>query len=123
MRPAHAARDRSLRPLPWRRMAWVTWRQHRLTVAGVVALLGVTGAYLLFTGFPMHSAYALVSACRPAGSPICRQAANDFLSTYAPGVGYVLGLSQAIPALIGAFSGAPLLARELETGTFRYAWT
>ena len=34
--------------------------------------------------------------------------------------GYVL---QAVPALIGAFVGAPVLARELETGTFRYAWT
>ena len=34
--------------------------------------------------------------------------------------GYVL---QTVPALIGAFVGAPLLARELETGTFRYAWT
>jgi hypothetical protein len=28
-----------------------------------------------------------------------------------------------VPALIGAFVGAPVLARELETGTFRYAWT
>jgi len=27
------------------------------------------------------------------------------------------------PALIGAFAVAPVLARELETGTFRYAWT
>ena len=34
--------------------------------------------------------------------------------------GYAL---QAVPALIGAFVGAPVLARELETGTFRYAWT
>ncbi len=32
-------------------------------------------------------------------------------------------LLQAVPALIGAFLGAPVLARELETGTFRYAWT
>jgi hypothetical protein len=30
---------------------------------------------------------------------------------------------QAVPPLIGAFAGAPVLARELETGTFRYAWT
>ena len=30
---------------------------------------------------------------------------------------------QVVPALIGAFVGAPVLARELETGTFRYAWT
>ena len=28
-----------------------------------------------------------------------------------------------VPALIGAFVGAPVLAPELETGTFRYAWT
>ena len=30
---------------------------------------------------------------------------------------------QVVPALIGAFAAAPVLARELETGTFRYAWT
>jgi hypothetical protein len=29
----------------------------------------------------------------------------------------------AVPVLIGAFVGAPVLARELETGTFRFAWT
>ena len=28
-----------------------------------------------------------------------------------------------LPGVVGAFAGAPLLARELETGTFRYAWT
>ena len=32
-------------------------------------------------------------------------------------------LLQLMPALIGAFAGAPVLARELETGTFRFAWT
>jgi hypothetical protein len=30
---------------------------------------------------------------------------------------------QLVPALIGTFTGAPVLAREMETGTFRYAWT
>jgi hypothetical protein len=30
---------------------------------------------------------------------------------------------QAVPALIGVFVGGPLLARELETGTSRFAWT
>jgi hypothetical protein len=30
---------------------------------------------------------------------------------------------QLLPALIGAFVGAPVLAREMETGTFRYSWT
>jgi hypothetical protein len=104
-------------------MAWVTWRQHRVTLAGVVALLGAAGVYLAITGLAMHSAYAAVAGCRPASSGICNQVAGSFLNSYAPGVGVTLGLLQAIPALIGAFSGAPLLARELETGTFRYAWT
>ncbi len=66
----------------------------------------------------------------PPWPPAARQdqlsagrSAGNFLGTYAPGVGYALGLLQVIPALIGAFAGAPVLARELETGTFRYAWT
>jgi ABC-type transport system involved in multi-copper enzyme maturation permease subunit len=37
--------------------------------------------------------------------------------------GIVAALLQVVAALIGAFAGAPVLARELETGTFRYAWT
>ena len=38
---------------------------------------------------------------------------------------FSLGLAAAIlaPALIGIFWGAPLTAHELETGTFRLAWT
>ncbi len=32
-------------------------------------------------------------------------------------------LLQVVPALIGAFLGAPVLAREMESGTFRFAWT
>jgi ABC-2 family transporter protein len=115
--------DPSLAPLPWRRMAWVTWRQHRLTLAGVVAVFGVAALYLLITGLQIHQAYVAVTGCRPATSDICRQVTNDFLGTYAPRVGVTFGLLQVIPALIGAFVGAPLLAREFETGTFRYAWT
>jgi hypothetical protein len=118
-----AGHGSSLRPVPWRRMAWVTWRQHRLTLAGVVALLGAAGLYLLITGRPMHDAYTAVTGCHPVHSDICQRVATDFLRTYAPGAGVTLGVLQVIPALIGAFAGAPVLARELETGTFRYVWT
>jgi ABC-type transport system involved in multi-copper enzyme maturation permease subunit len=48
---------------------------------------------------------------------------SDFLSTYDHTATLIPSLLQALPALIGAFVGAPVLARELETGTFRYAWT
>ncbi len=36
--PDRPAEDTSLRPVPWRRMAWVTWRQHRIALAGVAML-------------------------------------------------------------------------------------
>jgi hypothetical protein len=104
-------------------MVWVTWRQHRATLAAVFALLGAASAYLLIAGLPMHSAYAAVAACRPASSSVCKQVAGDFLGSYAPGAGITAGVLQVIPALVGAFVGAPLLAREFEAGTFRYVWT
>ena len=51
-------------------------------------------------------------------------AINYFTSTYNLTARQLTPLLlQAVPALIGAFLGAPVLARELETGTFRYAWT
>jgi hypothetical protein len=74
---ARPGNDTALRPVPWRRMAWVTWRQHRFTLAGVAGLLGALAAYLLFTGLPMHHAYAAVAACLPAGSHACSNANDD----------------------------------------------
>jgi ABC-type transport system involved in multi-copper enzyme maturation permease subunit len=119
--PARPEEDGSLRPLPWRRMAGVTWRQHRFALVGMVALLGALAVWLWIAGSSLHSAYATAVACRPAATPACADVdltfdgMDDFLSN-----GIIL---QVLPVLIGAFVGAPLLARELETGTFRYAWT
>ena len=120
---AQPVRDTSLRPVPWRRMAWVTWRQHRAALAGVAALLGALAAYLVITGLRMHHAYAAVTACHPAGSLACSNATSDFEHAYWPTAEAIAALLQAVPALIGAFAAAPILARELETGTFRYTWT
>jgi uncharacterized membrane protein len=122
--PTRPGQGKRLRPMPWRRMAWVTWRQHRLTVAGVAAFLGVLALYLLIEGLPIRSAYAAVTACHPASSAVCQSLANDFnTGSYVFRAGIVAALLQLTVALIGAFAGAPVLARELETGTFRYAWT
>jgi hypothetical protein len=116
--PARPKHDAGLRPVPWRRMAWVTWRQHRAALAGVAALLGALAVYLWLTGLQIHHAYA--AACHPASSIACTL---NFSGKYAA-TGIVVSIFlQAMPALIGAFVGAPVLARELETGTFRFAWT
>ena len=121
-RPARPEEDDArLRPVPWRRMAGVTWRQHRIALAGVAVLLGALAVYLWIAGLQLHHAYAAAVACRPASSAACQGLDNtldsidNFLSN-----GLIL---QVLPVLIGAFVGAPVLARELEAGTFRFAWT
>jgi ABC-2 family transporter protein len=121
--PARPEHDASPRPVPWRRMAWVTWRQHRAALAGVAALLGAWAVYLWLTGLQVHHAYAAVTACRPASSIACGEIISEFNLTYGDRALTAAVLLQVVPALIGAFAGAPVLARELETGTFRYAWT
>jgi hypothetical protein len=119
--PAHPEEDTSLRAVPWRRMAWVTWRQHRIALAGVAVFLGALAVCLWKVGLGLHQAYAAAGACHPVSSPACDNLQNSFsgMDGFLAN-GYVL---EAVPALIGAFAGAPVLARELETGTFRYAWT
>jgi hypothetical protein len=67
--PARPAEDTALRPVPWRRMAWVTWRQHRAALAGVAVFLGALAVYLWLTGDQIHQAYA--ADCHPASSAAC----------------------------------------------------
>lgn len=112
-----------LRPLPWRRMTWVTWRQHRSLLAGAAIAFGAVAIYLTVVGLQIHTAYTAVEACRPIASLACRQVLNNFFGEYQPGIGITEGVLQLLPALVGAFAGAPIVAREFEAGTFRFAWT
>jgi hypothetical protein len=124
--------DAGPRPLPWQRMAWVTWRQHRFALGGVAVFIGAIAVCLWIVGLQLHHAYtAAIAACQQPSSLSCLGPAtvagqiggavgkfdgmDDFLANG--------GILQVVPVLIGAFVGAPVLARELETGTFRYAWT
>ena len=116
--PARPKHDAGLRPVPWRRMAWVTWRQHRAALGGVAVFLGAFAVYLWLTGLQMHHAEA--AYCHPAASLGC---AINFTGRYGQTAIIVSIALQAVPALIGAFVAAPVLSRELETGTFQYAWT
>jgi ABC-type transport system involved in multi-copper enzyme maturation permease subunit len=109
--------------VPWRRMAWVIWRQHRLAIAGVLALFAAAAALVVVEGVQLHHAYAAVTACRPASSGACQQGMNNFSGDYSATAGIVAALLQALPALVGAFAGAPLLAGVFESGTFRYVFT
>jgi hypothetical protein len=119
--PARSA-SRS-RLVPWTKLVWVTWRQHRVALAGVAALLGGLGLYLLIMGLKIHSGYASVTSCHPARSAACGLASSLFTNDYYPFAQTMTGFLQVVPVLAGVFLGGPALARELETGTFRFAWT
>ncbi len=121
--PAQPGRDTALRPVPWRRMAWVTWRQHRPTLISVPAVLGAVAVFLLIAGLKIHHDYAVLTACHPFTSNACQTLNSAFNSTDWTMANTVNILLQLVPALIGAFAGGSVLARELETGTYRYAWT
>jgi ABC-type transport system involved in multi-copper enzyme maturation permease subunit len=121
--PAQPGQDIALRPMPWRRMVWVTWRQHRPTLISVPALLGAVAVFLLIAGLKIHHDYAVLTACHPAGSATCQKLNMNFNGTDWTLANTMLILLNLAPALIGAFAGAPVLARELETGTYRYAWS
>jgi len=110
------------RPVPWTKLVWVTWRQHRVALAGVAVLLGGLALYLLIMGLKIHRAYLAVASCHPIGSAACEVTGRPFSNLYHTAVDMALILL-VIPVLVGVFVGAPLLARELETGTFRFAWT
>ena len=120
---AQPTRDAAVRPLPWRRMAWVTWRQHRPTLISVPALLGAVAVFLWIAGLRIHRDYAALTACHPFSLAACQSLNSSFNSTDWTIGNTVNILLNLFPPLIGAFAGAPVLARELETGTFRYAWT
>jgi hypothetical protein len=101
-------------------MTWLVWRQHRSQVYFAAAALAAFAGLLLFTGVKMASQYhaALVS-CAASGS--CGSLGST-LTLGSPPVIFVVLLTLAVPAVLGVFWGAPLVARELEMGTSQFAW-
>jgi len=99
------------------RFAWLQTRtQTAATAAGVLALAAlatVTGVHLA------HLYTSMVTHCQSG----CDLASSQFAAHYNFLQHAADILAQIAPPLIGLFWGAPLLARELETGSYRLAWT
>lgn len=107
-------------------MIWFTWRQFRVQAWFTAGALAVLGVLLVVTGRSIAEAYAdtAIETCRGD----CTAAITAFLNKAQAGTnGIVYNLSlivmYLVPPLIGIFWGAPLISRELETGTHRVAWT
>lgn len=108
-------------------MIWLTWRQFRVQSATAVAALALFAVLLALTGPQLVRLYT-DSGLNTCHGGSCRGLADNFLGqldasgTY-PAL-YLLGIAIVliVPALIGIFWGAPLIARELEAGTHYLAW-
>jgi hypothetical protein len=112
----------TVRAVPWRQLAWVAWRRYRSALIAIGAVLAVIAIYLVIDGQRMRSAYAGYTSCRPTESARCNLAWQTFRTGYGQ-VGILGAVLLFLPGLIGTFAGAPVFAREMETGTYRYAWT
>lgn len=109
-------------------MTWLTFRQFR--AHGIVALAAVilAAAAYGYTGPRLAHLYSASGLPGCGSRPRCLGLATTFMTnlkgdqTY-PALFFAGGLVLlALPAIIGAFWGAPLVARELEAGTYRLAW-
>jgi hypothetical protein len=96
-------------------MIWLTWRQFR---ASALVLLGCVAA-----------AMVVLAVTGPQLSDLSKAAGEGFLellgadrvkTTIFYASTFVL---YVLPAVIGIFWGAPMVARELESGTSRLVWT
>ncbi|GAA3214337.1 ABC transporter permease [Dactylosporangium siamense] len=109
-------------------MTWLTWRQIRSQVWAAAVVLAVVAVALALTGARLSDLYT-ASGLGTCAADDCGRAQALFAAGVQAGdlrpFLYFAGIAlmYLTPAAIGMFWGAPLIARELEAGTLRLAWT
>jgi hypothetical protein len=107
-------------------MTWLAWRQFRAAAISAAATLLALGMVLVATGPQLREEHtSLLAECRQlgrAGGGSCSTLAQEFSHEHRLMFLAVTGLVLIVPALIGLFLGAPLVAHEIETGTHRLVW-
>ena len=108
-------------------MIWVSWRQHRSQAIACLALLAALAVYAILLGSSMRSAFSHdgLAACLARSQGIsCPAAISAFMNEFGSAVNIAFWAVLLIaPGLLGVLIGAPLIARELEYGTWRLAWS
>jgi hypothetical protein len=107
-------------------MIWLTWRQFRPTAIAAGGALVALAAALAATRPALMSLYT--SAGLPSCHAACAADARYFFRSVKRSNSGDIRLAcvlimYLVPAVIGLFWGAPLIARELDSGTFRLAWS
>lgn len=103
-------------------MTWLAWRQLRTQLIVAAVALVVLGAYLVMIGLRLRGTTTdRLRTC--ATTDACLTARTQLHSSFGTPVALLSILLLALPALLGTFWGAPLVAREIESGTHRLAWS
>ncbi len=109
-------------------MLWLTWRQFRAQALTAAALIAASAIGLVITGVQLRDRFSAAGLPGCHAHHACEQAATSFVNQFQADRPYDLVFNvgvfvlYVVPGLIGLFWGAPLIARELETGTYRVAW-
>ena len=96
-------------------MIWLTWRQFRVQLLVVATVVLAAAIFLAVTGPGLLDSYHRLT------DTFLQSLGYERLNPLLYIVGQVL--LYAVPPVIGAFWGAPLISRELETGTHRLVWS
>ena len=101
------------------RFAWLQFRTQAAVATGALVIVAIV---LALTGPNLVHLYdTTVATC--AAQHDCSSATTAFTDTDGPLQIFLDFLVLLAPVLMGMFWGAPLVAREFETGSFRLAWT
>jgi hypothetical protein len=119
-------------------MTWLTLRQHRVQLVGLLAL-----AIVLALGIWLVAEYSVrsraelgIDSCvperttiqTPSGPQVIALGNNcaELLAAWQARIGllrYLFMMVYVVPALVASYLGGPLFATEFERGTHRLAWT
>ena len=108
-------------------MIWVSWRQHRSQAAACLALLVALAVYAIVESASMRTAFSndALAACLARSQGIaCPAGVSAFMNEFGSAVNIAFwSVCLIVPGLIGVLVGGSLIARELEFGTWRLAWS
>lgn len=106
-------------------MSWYLWKHFRASIlacsfslASILVLLALEHLAL-----SMDPNAAQIEACSDPNSGVCGAQLGQFVSRYHAMSDIGLGWMLLLPPIVGMFIGAPLVAREVESGTYRFLWT
>jgi ABC-type transport system involved in multi-copper enzyme maturation permease subunit len=108
-------------------MIWVSWRQHRSQAIACLGVLAALAIYAIVVSTSMRTAFShdgLAACLARSGGTGCPTAITAFTNEFGSAVNVAFwSVLLIFPGLLGVVIGAPLIARELEFGTWRLAWS